>query len=332
MRIVVLTDKERFNNFIGSQKISQFLQSWQWGEFQTMVGGKIIRLGIESETGELLAATTLVKKSLPMGKSYFFCPRGPIIDQLLITKHQLRIENILQSLFNEIKKLAKNEKVIFLRFEPLCKQQTTNNKQQIIKTLDVEPSKTLILDLSKSESELLKDMSQKTRYNIKLAEKKTVELVAADINYFEDFWQLISRTSERDKFRLHGRNYYRQMIETDKDVIKLFFAKYKKRLIATGIFSFFGNTAVYLHGASANFDRNVMAPFFLHWQCIKLAKSLGCNFYDFNGIDEIKWPGVTRFKKGFGGNEINYQGTFDLVFNPGWYSIYKMVRNVRRTF
>jgi len=326
MKIIILTNKEQLNGFVGSQEMSQILQSWQWGEFQTTVGGKIIRLGVESEKGELLAVTTLIKKLLPMGKSYFFCPRGPVAAE------SIKLKSILEFLFKEIQKIAFEEKVMFLRFEPTFNFQLSTFNFQLFKTLDVEPSKTLILDLKKSESELLNDMRQKTRYNIKLAEKKGVELVVAGVNRFEDFWQLSNQTSERDNFRLHGREYYYQMIKTNSNVIKLFFIEYKKRFIATGIFSFFGNTAVYLHGASANFDRNVMAPFFLHWQCIKLAKRQGCCYYDFNGIDETKWQGVTRFKKGFNGNIIDYPGTFDLIFDPCWYSIYKMIRKVRRTF
>ena len=75
-----------------------------------------------------------------------------------------------------------------------------------------------------------------------------------------------------------------------------------------------------------------MAPHLLQWHAIKLAKANGQKYYDFHGIDEARWPGVTRFKLGFGGFEVNYPGTFDLVYDPGWYSIYKMVRKVRRTF
>ena len=175
-------------------------------------------------------------------------------------------------------------------------------------------------------------MHPKTRYNIKLAEKKGINILESGTNHFADFWQLISQTSERDSFRLHGINYYQEMLRLKRDFIKLFLADYKGRLISTGIFSFFGDLVTYLHGGSADTNRNVMAPYLLHWQIIKTAKQQGFKYYDLNGIDEKKWLGVTRFKKGFGGKEINYPGTFDLVFDQGWYNIYRMVRKVRRTF
>ncbi len=115
-------------------------------------------------------------------------------------------------------------------------------------------------------------------------------------------------------------------------MIKLFIAEYKKKPIAANIVSFFGDTAVYMHGASGADHRNVMAPYLLQWHAIKLGKQVGCKYYDFYGIDEKKWPGVTRFKRGFGGRAVNYPGTFDLIFDSSWYNIYKMVRRVRRTF
>ncbi|MFH1822429.1 MAG: peptidoglycan bridge formation glycyltransferase FemA/FemB family protein, partial [Patescibacteria group bacterium] len=297
-----------------------------WGEFQEQVGNKIIRLGVE-ENGEILAAATLIKKTLPMGKSYFYCPRSPIGQ----TARQLDTRQ-LEFLFNEVEKIAKKENAIFLRFEPGIKFPISNFQFPIFHTIDVQPSKTLVLDLSKVEDELLKNMHQKTRYNIRLAEKKGVKIEEAQnvAIYFEEFWKLMRETVERDNFRLHGKDYYKKMLELD--FIKLYLAEYEGKIIAGNIMAFFGDTVTYLHGASSNQYRNVMAPYLLQWHCLKLAKEMGYKYYDFSGIDEKKWPGVTRFKKGFGGQEIKYPGTFDLVFENGWYSVYKMVRKARRTF
>jgi lipid II:glycine glycyltransferase (peptidoglycan interpeptide bridge formation enzyme) len=73
-----------------------------------------------------------------------------------------------------------------------------------------------------------------------------------------------------------------------------------------------------------------MAPYLLQWHAIRLGKARGCKFYDFFGIDEDKWPGVTRFKKGFGGDVKIYPGTFDLIFSQAWYGIYSWLRKIRR--
>ncbi|MBI2459863.1 MAG: peptidoglycan bridge formation glycyltransferase FemA/FemB family protein [Parcubacteria group bacterium] len=322
MQIINLTDEKQLNDFVGREEHSQFLQSWQWGEFQQEVSGIIWRIGVEVD-GQLVASAKLVKKQLPMGRSYFYCGRGPVG----ITNYELRITNYL---FEEIEKIAKQESVMFLRFEPAFKIQ--NSKFKIIQTIDVQPSQTLILDLSRSEEELLKQMHQKTRYNIRLAEKKGVKIVAAGIGRFEEFWQLLVSTGDRDEFNLHGRSYYQAMLKLDSDFVKLFFAEYQGKPLAGNLMVFFGDTATYIHGGSLAENRETMAPYALQWHNIKLAKQLGYKYYDFHGVDEIKWPGVTRFKIGFGGKIINYPGTFDLVYDAGWYNIYKMVRKVRRTF
>ncbi|MEA3463870.1 MAG: peptidoglycan bridge formation glycyltransferase FemA/FemB family protein [Patescibacteria group bacterium] len=355
MQIINIDNKEQLNNFVGAQKHSQFLQAWQWGEFHKVVSRKVFRLGVE-DNGKLVAAATVIKKILPMGKFYFYCPRGPVGQKT--ENHRLggagrkQKTEIIELLFNKIKDLTKEEAVMFFRFDPAFELPETD--LQIKQTLDVQPSKTLILNLKKIEQDLLSAMHQKTRYNIKLAEKKGVKIVEAQnfASDFDKFWQLMGETSDRDSFRTHGINYYKEMLKLGGDFIKLFFAEYKNKTIGAVIISFFGDTATYMHGASANEHREAMAPHLLQWHCIKLAKDQGYKYYDFYGIDEKKWPGVTRFKKGFcvyadklhspdgtmepsvgqAGKTVNYPGTFDLIFNKNWYNVYKMVRKVRRTF
>jgi len=362
MQIINITDKKKLNDFVGSEDQAQFLQSWEWGEFQREVSGFVRRIGVE-DGGQLLASAKLVKKQLPMGRNYFYCGRGPIltskkleinpITQLVgvltkqaessSTKINKKKEEVINLLFNDIKRLAEEEGVMFLRFEPVWKSSAfrifTEGEiihrlidWKLIKTIDVQPSKTLILDLSLPEEELLKQMHQKTRYNIRLAEKKGIKIVEAGMERFEEFWQLLVSTGDRDEFNLHGRSYYQAMLKRDSSFVKLFFAEYQGKPLVGNLVVFFGDTATYIHGGSSNDNREAMAPYAIQWHNIKLAKQLGYKYYDFHGIDETKWPGVTRFKMGFVENEVNYPGTFDLVFDQGWYNIYKMVRKVRRTF
>jgi len=331
MKSFQLRKKEEVNDFITNQKHSQFLQSWEWGEFYEKSGSEIFRLGVEDD-GKLVMVATLIKKSLPMGKSYFYCPRGPIVN------FEFRISNF-ESIFNllisELTNQAENKDFIFLRLDPLFKIQ--NSKFKIHRTIDVQPRKTLILDLNKEEEEILNSMHQKTRYNIRLSHKKGVKVRDAGLEDFENWWKIMDETKERDQFRLHSNKYYKKMISIP--FIKLVVAEYQDKIIAGNILSFFGDTCTYVHGASSNEFRNVMAPFALQWQTIQAAKKQGLKYYDFYGIDEEKWPGVTRFKKGFlpasrqdNRGEINYPGTFDMVFNNSKYIIYKLLRKIRRLF
>lgn len=322
MKFVEITHKDKYNNFVKAQTRSQFTQSWEWGEFQKEVDNLVYRYGVY-DNDELIQVLTLIKHELPMGKSYFYMPR------VQFTGNKIEI---VKFVFSEIKKLAKEEEVLFLRFESVVDFKLKNLNLKIKKTIDVQPAKTLILDLEKSEEELLKEMHQKTRYNIRLAEKKRVEIFPISINdidsEFENFWNLMRITKERDAFRIHDEEYYKKMLRVG--FVKLYLAKLDNKVLAAAIVSFFGDTATYIHGASSDEFRNLMAPYLLQWEMIKAGKSRGCVYYDLYGISEVKWPGVTRFKKGFGGEEIDFAGTYDLVFSALWYNVYMLIRKIRR--
>lgn len=285
-----------------------FLQSQSWEKFQQSVGHKTFRVD----------GALLIKKPLFFGRSYFYIPR--------ITLNAQRITQFL----NLVKELAKKEGCIFLRIEPTAEFRIQNSEFRILKTADIQPTQTLILNLTQSEEELLSGMHPKTRYNIRLAEKKGVKVREGSKNDFEKFWKLMKETTERDGFRSHEKEYYLKMLESE--IARLYVAEYKNKILAAGIFVFYGDTATYLHGASTHEHKEVMAPYLLHWEIIKLAKKLGYKYYDFYGINEAKWPGVTRFKKGFGGSEINYPGCYDVVFHRNWYILYKLFRRLRRVF
>jgi lipid II:glycine glycyltransferase (peptidoglycan interpeptide bridge formation enzyme) len=324
MEIFNFSKQEQLNGFIKTacdNRGSEFLQSWEWGDFLLSEGNEILRLGARSsETGKILAAGTFIKKSLPFfpGWFYWYSPRGPLGD----------VEAI-KFLLMELKR--REPGTVFVRFEPQGDIEGLKKdfSPAIVKSLDLQPRRSLLLDLSVDEKELLAAMHQKTRYNIRLAEKKGIEITEGGEADFEEFWRLMTLTGNRDNFRLHSRRHYRQLL---KEPIKLFFARYQGRNIAAGLFCFWGNKAVYLHGASDNEFRGMMAPYLLQWSMIKRAKKNAYLYYDFYGIDNLKWPGVTRFKSGFGGREIIYPGTFDAVCRPACYKIYNLIRRIRRIF
>jgi lipid II:glycine glycyltransferase (peptidoglycan interpeptide bridge formation enzyme) len=179
-------------------------------------------------------------------------------------------------------------------------------------------------------------MKQKARYNIKVAEKHGVRARISNQpeKDFEEFWRLMQLTAKRDKIKSHPKDYYFKQLSFfggDKNGVtemKLFLAEWRNKIIAANIVVFFGGRATYLHGASDYEKRHLMAPYLLQWEQIKEAKKHGCAKYDFWGIDEKKWPGVTRFKKGFGGEEVEYLGAWDYVFQPTWYKVYRLARKL----
>lgn len=182
-------------------------------------------------------------------------------------------------------------------------------------------------------------MHQKTRYNIRLAQKKGVIIKEGSANPDEsaadlkEFWRLLQATGERDNFRLHPFSHYEKLLKinsTTPGFIKLFLASYEGKNIAGGIFSFYGDKATYLHGASDNQYRNLMAPYLLQFSLMQKAQKEGYRYYDFYGIDEKKWPGVTRFKLGYGGRVFEYLGTSDFILRPFFYRFYELARKIRR--
>jgi len=307
--------KEDWNSFI-LKNDGSFLQSWEWGEFQEAIGHKIWR--IEEESLRAL----IIKHDLPYFKNYLYCGRGPVMG---------REQEPIKDFSDKARQIAREEGSIFFKMEPDQRLSVDLKEFGFKKSgKEIQPSsKTIILDLNKSEGELLKEMHHKTRYNIRLAKKK--ELVVEQNNSQIDiFWDLIQKTSKRDKFYTHSREHYIKLMDILGKLgpIKLFLAKYKDKAIAASIILFWNKTAVYLHGASDYEYRNLMAPYLLQWQAVLEAKKQGLQFYDFWGIDEKEWPGVTRFKKGFGGEEIEYPGAFNLIFSQTWYYIYNIVRRI----
>jgi len=301
MEFKEITNKEEWENEISLQKQAQFLQSWGWGEFQKGLGRKIWRLALGGYY------VLVIKMDLPLEQSYLYAPRL----NFLLDK----------DIFNRLKELAQVEKNSFLRLELVLEQDL--DLFGFKKTNNVQPGQTLLLDLIKSEDELLAEMHPKTRYNIRLAEKKGVKIKEGNFNDLGVFYELMVNTFERKGKKLFNKDYYQKMMST-LPYAKLYLAEYAGRILCANMVLFYGDTVTYLHGGSSDENKNIMAPHLLQWETIKKAKELGYKYYDFWGIDETKWPGVTRFKKGFGGFEVNYGGTYDLALNKFWYTAYQI--------
>ncbi|MBU4284709.1 peptidoglycan bridge formation glycyltransferase FemA/FemB family protein [Patescibacteria group bacterium] len=303
-----------------------FLQSNEWADFQKRLGRNVWQID----------GINVIEHKLPMNKSYFYSPRlcpsdcllrrsgceGRVGGQAMPTGRQAR----LQSFVDRIKKIAEQENAIFFKLEPEEDIDKDLLKEfGFIKSKNIQPLKTIILDITKSEQEILNQMHSKMRYNIGLAQKKGIILRTGNNQHdFEEFWRLTLKTGKRDGFRHYAKEYYKEILEIPG--VKLFLAELNGKIIVANIVVFYKQRAIYLHGASDYKYRNLMAAPLLQWHQILEAKKAGCIEYDFWGIDEIKWPGVTRFKKCFGGKEITYPGAFDLIFQPIWYRIYKIAK------
>lgn len=286
-----------------------FLQSSEWEDFQGSLGRKTWRA----------EGALIIRHDLPGGFNYLYCPRPQSVTSnlLLITEG-----------------LARKEKSIFLKIDPSVPLPVTSYR--LLVTSPIQPRKTVILGLQKAEEEMLPKMHEKTRYNIRLAERRGVQITnyqPSSTNQFNSFWRLLQETAERDGFHVHGQDHYRKLLAVNSPVFsnELFLAEYGGEIIASAMVNFYkpSETATYLHGASSRKSKEAMAPHLLHWHIIKEAKNRGFRYYDLWGVDEKKWPGLTRFKSGFGGETIEYPPSVDIVYRPVWYNIYKLSGNIR---
>lgn len=283
-----------------------FLQSWEWGEFQATQGREVKRFFEDSMLVQAL------KYKLPFNKSYYYIPHGPLGD--FSEKDFIKI----------LGELGGEEGTIFIKTEPtslydLPRYGFTESSKTI------QPKITLILDLSKTEKQLLAGMKQKTRYNIHVAEKNGVIIEKRTRDEFEGIWPVFLDTAKRNTFRLHSFEYYNKLLAINDDLkIKLFVARQHNKLLAVSILAFWNDTVYYLHGASSDEFRNLMGNYLLHWDIVAQARRMGYKVYDFWGIDEDKWPGVTRFKRGFGGEVVNRLGAYDIAVSKFWYLMYNI--------
>jgi len=280
-----------------------------------------------------IGGVLLIQHNLPRGFNYLYCPR-PEFNQITFGKF-----------VSEVSAIAKTEQSIFLKIDPREKISLEGDNARIGFSRPLQPQQTIVLDLSKSEDELLGAMREKTRYNIRLAERKGVEVVKVVYREakedFAIFWKLLSETATRQGFFVHQKKYYELLsnIRTSEMSNEFFFAHLRDdhdEILAAALVNIHrdpltgASSAAYLHGASSRDHKEFMAPHLLHWRIMQDLKHRNIDLYDLWGIDEEKWPGITRFKTGFGGSRIEYPASIDIIYRPVWYAIYKLMKFMRK--
>jgi lipid II:glycine glycyltransferase (peptidoglycan interpeptide bridge formation enzyme) len=321
-------DASRWNEIVASFPGASILQSYEWGELKCESGWEPVRLVVE-DGAETKAAISILKRKTPyFNKSIFYAPRGPLLADF-------KDESVWNELLKGISDQAQFHHAIVLKIDPFIQERevgaTIVLKKQGFHFVrsQIQPRVTYLLDLTKNLEVLLAGFEEKTRYNIRLAERKGVEIRE---NPSEEgvriFCNLYQETAKRDKFMVHPLSYYQKIREliVEKGMGGIFLAYYQGVPIA-GVYVFcFGDTVWYMYGASSAQYRNIMPNHALHWYVIEWAKERGYKTYDLWGIPahpHEKHPlwGVYRFKKGFSGEEVRLIGMCDLPFNAFWYNV-----------
>lgn len=315
-----------WNQFVVSHPHMHLLQTGEWGALKSAFGWKPLRI-INGEAG-----VQILFRKLPLGFTIGYIPKAAVSESPLV-----------HDFWHEIDVVCKRNRTVFLKLEPdAWEDGSPNNKLRItnyqlrISPHNIQPPRTMMIDISGTEEEILARMKQKTRYNIRLAEKKGVTVRAWDD--LAAFHEMMLVTGGRDGFGVHSLEYYQRAYELmhPKGMCEVLVAEYEGKPLAVLFVACHGSRAYYLYGASTDEERNRMPTYLLQWEAMKWAKARGCEDYDLWGVpDEDEaileanfekrhdglW-GVYRFKRGFGGQLKRAVQAMDQVYHPLLYWAY----------
>lgn len=345
--------------FVASHPHGGLLQTTAWARLKNRFGWNSHRVWLKRD-GRIAAGAQILYKSAALGlMKMAYIPHGPLVNWQDAEQTAVLLNQIDHSAYERRAAIVKMEPLIwqdkgligqdetFIRpeqWQAICRQHNLRPE-----TDTIQPPQTMLVDLRPSLDHILAGMKQKTRYNIRLAEKKGVTTRLGTQADLPAFVQLMQLTGQRDGFGVHTPMYYLAAFEifSEKEQVALWLAELADQpeetarpLAAVMVFSL-GHTAYYLYGASGNEERARMPNYAVQWAAIQWAKARGCHRYDLWGIPDAPeaeleanftsrrddlW-GVYRFKRGFGGQVRRTVGATDRVYNQLAYKLYQWRRN-----
>ena len=339
MRFV--TDEEskiKYKEFLENHERCNFQQSLEWAEIKKPNWKPEVIL-VEDEEKNIIGSLCVWIRKMPIFGNIMYASRGPVCDI-----HDI---SVMKQLTDGAKELAKKYKAIVLRIEPdiLSSDQTfrdvvTNLGYKIKDDAkdfkdEIQPRYVFRLDIKgKTEEEIMAGFHSKTRYNIRLAIKKGVEVREGTREDLKEFHKIMIETGARDGFITRPLSYFEKMYdEMAPDHLKLLMAYHDGKPISGVIPIFYGNKTWYLYGASSNEHRNLMPNYLLQWEMIKMAIARHDDIYDFRGVSGVvdeNHPqyGLYRFKKGFGATFTEFIGEVYIPFKPLTYKMYKISEKI----
>ena len=315
---------KEFEEYMANHPNGSFMQSTKWAKVKnTWDSTGVISRGID---GEIKGAVHIIYQTVPVfGTKFMYAPRGPICD----------FDDIetLKDLTKGIRELG--EKLGAHAFK--CDPDFLASDDKYIDTFKsmgyeyfkgglnfetIQPRFNYRLFLNgRNEDELFANLTQKTRYNCRVAMKKGVEIKICGKDMLDDFIRIMSVTGERDGFNIRPKWYFEQFLDAFGDKVRLYMAFYNGEPISGAITTQYAGKTCYVYGASDNAHRNVMPNYLIQWEMIKWAIEGNSTVYDFQGVsgdlsEDNPLYGLYRFKKGFNGDLTELAGEFEIVFKP----------------
>jgi len=349
-----VTDASIWNDLVVSALDYTFLQSWEFGELQKELGHKIYRLKFNDDKGQTLLLASFLVVAAKRGTIMQF-RHAPLLLTSEVSSTQW------QEFLVQIQELAKQEACDLIRMQPLLLADAENAKSAaFIDALNyaefadapihnIDAQKTLVLNIDRSDEELLTNMRKQTRYYVKRAEKDGIEVEkfsdGKNLVPISEFYKIHHDTTVRQKFTSFSESYYKKAYLaynslqghiTNAVRSEVYLAKFEGKYFAGGIFVFFGKKAFYSDGGSLTSYSKLPGSYLLQWNAIKRAKELGCVSYNFWGgvspdQEDTKYPwyGIDLFKRGFGGDRVDYIHAQDKGLT--WkYSLQKILETIER--
>jgi lipid II:glycine glycyltransferase (peptidoglycan interpeptide bridge formation enzyme) len=339
-----LTSRAIWEKALGKLPKGHALQSWVWGEFKGRWGWSAmpLLLTIAENSWEPLAAAMVLRRQIPYTPfCILYVPRGPILDY---NDRPWR-----QQVLALLEKLGRQERAIFIKIDPevvwswgLEQERVSPIGRQFVAELaardwhfapeQIKFRNTVELDLTEPEEAFLAGMKSKTRYNIRLAARKGIEIRSGTAADLPAMAAMYAETAARDGFGIRPRDYYLDIWRAfyEAGMAHLLLAEYEGEPVAAVLLVKYGQRAIYMYGASTDKERNRMPNYLLQWEAIRWAKAQGCTVYDFWGapdefVETDRLWGVWRFKEGFQGEVVRHIGAWDYPIRPFLYKLFIQV-------
>jgi lipid II:glycine glycyltransferase (peptidoglycan interpeptide bridge formation enzyme) len=340
---MLLTDthKSAWNAFVAAFPTGDFQQAWEWGDLKARTAWRPWRLALR-EGDTIVAGMQILQRRAPGGRSLFYAPRGPLVAP--------ERPDLLQAVMAEARELARRERALALKVDPALPAPNETFEAALrgpgfrpapglTEFGGVQPRYVMKVDITPDPDALLASFHPKWRYNIRLAERKGVQIRVGTRDELPAFYEVLQETCARDGFSVRSIDYYYDLYDLvlQAGLGALFLGSVEDELICGAITLAMGRQACYVYGASSNRRRNTMPNHLLQWEMMQWAKARGCSVYDMRGVareapgehDEGGLHGLNRFKRGFGAAYLEYVGEYDLVYSPLWYAAYNTALSVR---
>lgn len=329
-----LTDeyKDEFDKLV-----SHPIQSWVWGDFKESMGAVPERIGF-FEDGKLKSGIQIIFSKIPKTNytvgiaSKTVMPEQEHIEALkeAAKKHRAVFIKVEPDVFSPVQKDNSLEEPIEDKKKFLLKNGAKNGKPFFEKY-------NFLLNIEKPEEDLLASFHSKTRYNIRLAEKKGVSIIDKSTEEgMEDYIRLMEETTKRQGFFNHNGEYFRRMFKIfPTDSLRIFEAVYQDEVLTAWILFKFNGKLYYPYGASGNNHRELMPNNLIMWKAIQYGKELNCSVFDLWGClgpnpdTADSWYGFHKFKAGYNPQLVEYIGTFDFVYKPFMYKLFNLADKIR---